>query len=600
MPFQFAPIRAARGAAAVIVLIALLVMSAAAQSARPRIVNGVLTSAYATTGLLLNGSTFDTATSWCTGTLIGCNTFLTAQHCVDGYQAGDFKVFLQHGGMFDVESIARAAGFDFPIADIAVLKLSTAVSGIPPSRINTVEDPPFGTAGTIVGFGRRGGTVYDYGLKRVGAVVTGACETGISDTTSVCWSFNSPEGDPGTNSNTCNGDSGGPLFLNLGGKTVVAGVTSGGDLDSCLVGDRSFDADVYHYRSFILNAGGADVDNQTCGAISQVGDSDTQVRSFAGQLSSAAPDAVHSFEVPSSAQILRVALNGIDDGRSDFDLYVKRGSQPTPFDYDCAREGSNQFGVCEVNNPQAGTWYALVHRFGGSGAYQVTATSFGPPCDDGEACDDGNACTSDDTCVAGVCAGTAVSDGTSCGDGDLCTGELTCQSGSCNPSNKPRTNCRRSLSSTGAFLMLRANNDPTRDRLLWRWQKGQETLSFGDPTSNDDFALCVYDQSSGVDRLVMSESIPAGSHWSAANGGWRYSDRTGGSDGIRSVRLRTGSDQHAAITISGKGAGLNMQALPLLQDSAVVVQFVDADECWESRYTNSLQNDARTFKSKGN
>lgn len=45
-----------------------------------KIVNGVALSGFPSVGLLLNGP----SPSVCTGTLIGCSTFLTAAHCVVG------------------------------------------------------------------------------------------------------------------------------------------------------------------------------------------------------------------------------------------------------------------------------------------------------------------------------------------------------------------------------------------------------------------------------------------------------------------------------------------------------------------------------------
>src|SRR5436853_1187529 len=96
----------------------------------PRIVNGVLTSDYPTVGALLRGTSADTASTWCSGTLIGCSTFLTAGHCVEGRVPTDFHVFLPNAGIFTVASIAQHPSYNFPAADIAVLKLGAAVDGV--------------------------------------------------------------------------------------------------------------------------------------------------------------------------------------------------------------------------------------------------------------------------------------------------------------------------------------------------------------------------------------------------------------------------------------------------------------------------------------
>ncbi len=69
----------------------------------------------------------------------------------------------------------------------------------------------------------------------------------ISDTTSVCWTFT------GAGGNTCNADSGGPLFVGSGSAPSIAGVTSGGSSNSCLPTDDSFDANIAHYASYIAS-----------------------------------------------------------------------------------------------------------------------------------------------------------------------------------------------------------------------------------------------------------------------------------------------------------------------------------------------------------
>jgi hypothetical protein len=206
------------------------------QQPLPRIVNGVLSGAYPTTGALLRGTGPDTANAWCSGTLIGCSTFLTAGHCVEGRSPSEFQVFLPHAGMFPVTSIALHPSFDFPAADVAVLKLGAAVVGVAPTAIEATAAPAPGTPGIIVGYGRSGDPLFDYGLKRAGKVMTASCSSippPGSDTTSVCWDFLSPQGPPGSNSNTCNADSGGPLFVDTGAGPRVAGITSGGSSSSC-------------------------------------------------------------------------------------------------------------------------------------------------------------------------------------------------------------------------------------------------------------------------------------------------------------------------------------------------------------------------------
>src|SRR5262249_34681392 len=134
-----------------------------------RIVNGLDTHDFPTVGGFLYSLggpiTQDNATLWCSGTLIGCETFLVAGHCVDDQVASHYLVYLQHAGLVSVTSIARHPSYKnstFPLFDVAVVKLGTLVTGIEPSAINQTDPLPFvPAAGTIVGFGQTQGRAND-------------------------------------------------------------------------------------------------------------------------------------------------------------------------------------------------------------------------------------------------------------------------------------------------------------------------------------------------------------------------------------------------------------------------------------------------------
>jgi hypothetical protein len=351
----------------------------------PFIVNGLFTSAYPSTALLLLGSSAGSADMLCTGTLIGCETVLTAAHCVDGSTtANDVHVFFQHAGTFGVSNITIHPNYSFPVADLAVLQLSSPVTGIAPTSINEGAHPAFGTAATIVGFGRTGGTNQEYGLKRMGEVVTNSCaghpNSSVVNNEHVCWTYTTPIGNPGEDSSTCHGDSGGPLFTNgsgyekvVGNENVLSGVTSGGSNNTCLQTIRPYDVDVFQYRQWIAQQGGTDLDRSFCGDMAQVGEVlKSWYTPFTGSLSAGKTQARFTVSSLSTDIVLRVALNG--DDSTDFDLYVKYGSAPSLSSYDCRQFGTNSFGVCEFDEPQHGTWHILVNRHDGDGNFQVTAT----------------------------------------------------------------------------------------------------------------------------------------------------------------------------------------------------------------------------------
>lgn len=274
-----------------------------------RVVNGLPTTWYPTIGALLHrdGNAFG---SWCTATLIGCNTVLTAAHCVAADEdVENYRLFLQHGGIVKIKSMAwQKKDYQEPTqdgekADIAVLTLAEPISGIAPHAINLDREHAPNVPGTIVGFGRTGGRATDYGLKRFGLVKATDCGKGFAQNEMVCWDYS------GSGSNTCNGDSGGPLLLSESRpQEVISGVTSGGRNGSCLSSDHSFDTSVFRYGEWVKSVAGGDIGTKACGSVVPLEDNTKRYKSISGQLSPA--NSLHVFEVRvKSAQALRVGVN---------------------------------------------------------------------------------------------------------------------------------------------------------------------------------------------------------------------------------------------------------------------------------------------------
>ncbi len=649
-----------RALAPLAVAIALLAPATpAAATPLPRIVNGLDTQSYPAVGAMLcAGSAINdnNAQLCCSGTLIGCQTFLTAAHCVDGdLNASHYWVYLQHGGLFSVSAVAEHPNANFPIADVAVLKLAAPVTGIAPMPINTVNNPAsvgFNLAGTIVGFGQTTGSANNYGIKRYGKIATLSCnpaQAGGNDTQLVCWDYLNPVGPPGQDSNTCNGDSGGPLFLDLGSGDTVAGTTSGGTANNCLQGDNAFDANVYTYRSFVQTQLGAD-STASCGASGQVGDAGVQVIADGGTLSSGHVDDSFTINVPANTAEVRFAMNGEDNGVFDVDLYVKNGPGAGQSNYDCKANGADVYGVCDFSAPGAGPWSVLVHRYSGSGQYQLTTTLFasnavcgnnvaepGEQCDGsdpgtcptgtcepdctcpppvcgnniieaGEQCDGTDpgacptgACDPDCTCPDPVCGNGIIEAGEACDDGNLASGDCcspTCQMPSgCSPAGK-------------SVLVVNDVTGTKSDRITWKWLKGvADAGDFGDPVAGSDYSLCIWDDG----QLVHRQDVPAGGlcgrHpcWKAIGpagnlSGFKFSDPDGNADGVFRVLLKQGAGTARALW---KAKGNNV-SLPgpasasryFAQSSEVTVQVVrhDASACWQADFPDAKRNDAQHFR----
>jgi hypothetical protein len=540
-------------------------------AARPRIVNGVDSHDYPTVGALLYGVanapiTADTASLGCSGTLIGCRTLLTAAHCVSGVAPQEIWVYLQHAGLFTVESIARHPDYRFPAADVAVLRLGAPVTGIDPTPVNLVDPFPFIPAGGIIaGFGRSGGGAADYGIKRVGAVETAACLSGLSndpDSELVCWDFLEPIGPAGEDSNTCNGDSGGPLFLDLGGGAAVAGVTSGGTSPRCQPGDQGFDANVSTYASFILAQLGADP-TAACGGLPPVGDAQVQVSGFSGTLDGIVTSDIHAVSVPAGVNSARFALNAVDDGVFDADLYVKAGPGVSTADYDCKADADSVFGACIFDLPEPATYSVLVQRAAGSGDYQLTATVFGgspPVCGNGvrdfiEQCDGVDSeecsglCQPDCSCPPPLCGNGVREIGEQC-DG---TDDAACP-GACLAGCACAAPCV-----SNPFYRLRLRADAQKLRFRSRLINLQGAFTGKDPRQGFSLALA-------QGAVVVGVDIPAGDPgWAEsqpAKGRYKWSGALNGIIRVKAID-RTARDGTWRILVLGRAvpgaAGIDVE-----------------------------------------
>jgi hypothetical protein len=522
------------------------------------------------------------------------------------------------------------------------VKLAEPVTGIRPSRLNTLGAVPDGTPGTVVGHGLV--LANELGLRNEGKVVTTSCPAPppphITPQGALCWLISGPYGPPGSNSTICNGDSGGPIFVDLGGGPMLAGVASGilaldGITARCIPPQYGVEAPVDPFLSWIQSEGGADLANLTCGDVLQAGDAGTSVAQFEGRLDALVPEARHSVVVPDDTADLRVTMVGASqfgDATNDFDLYVKAGAPPSTIDFDCASAGTGQFAGCAFAAPVSGTWHVLVHRKSGAGSYQVTATGLGRDCTapgaDGLACNDLNPCSTADVCQSGVCAGTIAPDTTPCDDGDQCSGPDVCASGTCagptvgdgTPCDdgdrcslpdtciagictgvSPAAGCTVSTTSGADALQLKDDPRDRNDAFAWTWSKGGATplSAFGDPTTATDYAVCIYDEVAGVPERILAAPLATGAGWRKSSKGFQFkNDRDQSLGGMTSALLRSGPAGEAGIKLRGKTRVLGVPDLPLVQDQAVTVQLVSPTACWQSTFGTSVRNDDRQFQAR--
>ncbi len=327
--------------------------------------------------------------SLCTGTLIGCQTVLTAGHCVClnapetccvsfsrpdmcqrtyGIPADNVQVFFQNGGLAAASTVAVGAG------DVAVITLKEPITGIVPAQVNRQYRPDPGASAMVAGFGVEGfvdSVPQGAGIKRTASVTLTSCPVSFGDQWYLC-SDASADSDPGV----CAGDSGGPLFIDLGAGPMVAGVNSLGTVE-CMPPSGIFSA-VLPWLSFLDTAAGGDVNGAACGDLPAVGTPGVTVHTFDGELTSTVDEIRGDFEVPPGTAVLRVTMNGVlvtDQGRNNFDLFVEQ--EGAPFSAICSDTNDMAIGACEILSPSPGSWHARARRVTGRGEVQLTATLFG-------------------------------------------------------------------------------------------------------------------------------------------------------------------------------------------------------------------------------
>jgi hypothetical protein len=395
--------------------------------------------------------THASGSSWvyyCSGTLIAPTVVMTAAHCAEGWEPGEYLV---HFG-FDssdfedryVSEIIYHPNWDFDLFttignDIALLRLTAPA----PLGINPIPHLPANLAITrsdigmpveYVGFGEDEdghlGTKLTIGLPLWDVCTTSGGCTGTGGAPLAANTICHSRADGG---GTCSGDSGGPAFVERGGVEYVAGITSYGD-SNCSSYGCSTKVDVFEswindfIGSFAINGqdctnpaqcySGLCVDGVCCESAC-----DAPCMTCAGDktagICSPSPDGT---ACPDGDP-----CNGHETCQSG--ACVSDGVTPECIPTVPCVSGSCVTGQGCVNTPLAD----------GSTCNNDDICDGDDECRAGKCvtrgmlldCDDHNPCTDDSCNALSGCQHSDTADGTSCADSDVCNGAETCSSGAC-------------------------------------------------------------------------------------------------------------------------------------------------------------------------
>jgi len=198
-------------------------------------------------------------------------------------------------------------------------------------------------------------------------------------------------------------------------------------------------------------------------------------------------------------------------------------------------------------------------------------------------CDDGNDCTTNDACSGSTCAGTARPDGSACGTGidPLACTTSSCAGGicvaapfACEPClacvvgsgcvSQPRSPCVGSTLPLRSLIRVKNDASDAKDNLAWLWNNGAATTlaQLGDPLAGDDYALCMYDESTPTPALMFRATVAGGGTcegapcWKATEQRLRYRSSSS-PEGITVVSLKSGAAGAAKAVVKARGVHLS-------------------------------------------
>jgi len=164
----------------------------------------------------------------------------------------------------------------------------------------------------------------------------------------------------------------------------------------------------------------------------------------------------------------------------------------------------------------------------------------------------------------------------------------------------PRPGCQPAAPRS-ATVLVHEGAFAARDQVVWKWTQpsGGSVADFGDPSAGSDYLFCIYDAHGlALGALAPADHCAARPRWHARPGGFQYRDSSLSPDGIARIQLKVRGAGGAKIALRGRGAALDIPALPLARPVRVQLLRNDAAQCWEARYSTATMNGASAFAAR--
>ena len=155
---------------------------------------------------------------------------------------------------------------------------------------------------------------------------------------------------------------------------------------------------------------------------------------------------------------------------------------------------------------------------------------------------------------------------------------------------------------TSALIIKEAG---AKDSFLWKFAKGplvDKAADIGNPSSTDDYVLCIYDQTAGTPQLLIELDLEAGGNcfvnpcWTDVGTGYTYKHKFGA---VAAASLLSGSEGTSKASVKAK-VSFRAPPLPLSQGPTVNARLHNLanGKCFATDFSTSNSNTPGLFKAK--